>query len=142
MSDMLTRITDAWVRAWGQGETQAFEDLAGENYRRHSKTGPEELDEVVRQITESYNAFADFNVEVLHAIEDDNLVAIHWRSTGRHTGEFMGVPPTGRTVTVTGASFLEHAGGKIVQESTVWDPREMLSAMQIWHLGDFLRGKA
>lgn len=142
MTNMLDRVTDAWVRAWSNGETEAFEELAAPDYRRHSKTGPEELDEVVRQITESYNAFTDFHVEVLHAIEDDNLVAIHWRSTGTHTGEFMGVPPTGREVTVVGASFLQHADGKITQESTVWDPREMLSAMQIWHLGDFLREKA
>ena len=76
------------------------------------------------------------NATELRAIEDDNLVAIHWESTGTHTGEFMGVPPTGRTVTVTGASFVGHRDGKITDEAVVWDPREMLSAVGIWHLGD------
>ena len=75
-------------------------------------------------------------MRILRAIEDDNLVAIHWESTGTHTGEFMGVPPTGRTVTVTGASFVGHRDGKITDEAVVWDPREMLSAVGIWHLGD------
>ncbi|MCP3424698.1 ester cyclase [Rothia sp. AR01] len=142
MSQMLDRITDAWIRAWGHGETTAFEELTAESYRRHSKTGDEALEEVVRQINESFGAFTNFNVEVIHAIEDDDLIAIHWRSTGKHTGEFMGVPPTEQTVTVTGASFLQHRDGKIIEESVVWDPREMLSAMQIWHLGDFLRENA
>lgn len=141
MTDMLTRISEAWARAWGQGETAAFEAILSPDYVRHSKTGEEKLPDVIRQIEESHAAFSDFTVEILHAIEDDNLAAIHWRSTGTHTGEFMGVPPTHRTVTVHGASFLNHHDGLITDESVVWDPRELLSSMKIWHLGNHT-GKA
>ena len=52
-----------------------------------------------------------------------------------HTGTYMGVPPTGRTVNVSGAAFIKHRDGKILEEHTVWDPRELLSAMKIVHLG-------
>lgn len=136
MPNMLDKITQAWAEAWGQGDTAAFERLTAPAYRRRSKTGDEDLAEVLRQIVESHQAFSDLEMDVLCAIEDDNLVAIHWSSTGRHTGDFMGVPATDRTVTVNGASFIRHCDGQITHESVVWDPREMLSAISIFHLGD------
>ncbi|WP_311214696.1 MULTISPECIES: ester cyclase [unclassified Arthrobacter] len=136
MTSMLERVTQAWTKAWGEGETEAFERLVSSDYTRQSKTGSEDLAHVVRQIEESHLAFSDFHVTVLRAIEDDNLVAIHWETVGKHTGEFMGVPPTGRAVTVRGASFISHRDGLITSEDVVWDPREMLSSMSIWHLGD------
>ncbi|MFC9334456.1 MULTISPECIES: ester cyclase [Arthrobacter] len=136
MTSMLNRVTEAWTKAWGEGDTAAFERLVAPDYERQSKTGSEGLAQVVEQIEESHRAFSDFHVTVLRAIEDDNLVAIHWETVGKHTGEFMGVPPTGRTVTVRGASFISHRDGLITSEAVVWDPREMLSSMSIWHLGD------
>lgn len=141
MSQMVDKITNAWTRAWSQGETKAFEELVSENYTRQSKTGEEALEQVVNQIEASHRAFSDFTMQILRAVEGENEVAIHWRSVGRHTGEFMGVPPTGREVTVSGASFIRYRDGKITDEDVVWDPREMLSAMSIFHLGDQRRKK-
>lgn len=142
MTTMLERVTNAWQRAWGDGETAAFEALVGPGYVRHSKSGEESLQDVLRSIEEQHAAFSGFGMRILRAIEDDNLVAIHWESTGTHTGEFMGVPPTGREVTVTGASFVGHRGGKVTDECVVWDPRELLSAVGIWHLGDQRKHRA
>ncbi|WP_267279016.1 ester cyclase [Arthrobacter sp. CDRTa11] len=137
--NMLPRIIEAWSRAWGEGDTRAFEEIVAENYVRRSKSGQEGLPEVIRQIEESHAAFSDFTMDVLHAVEDSDLIAINWQSHGRHTGTFMGVPPTQRIVTVNGASFLRHKDGLITEESVVWDPRELLSSMNIWHLGHQVR---
>lgn len=141
MSEMVEKITSAWTRAWGQGETKAFEELAADGYTRQSKTGQEALEQVITQIEESHRAFSDFSMEILRAVEGEDEVAIHWRSIGRHTGEFMGVPPTGREVIVNGASFIRFNNGKITDEDVVWDPREMLASISIWHLGDQRRKK-
>lgn len=135
MSTMLANVASAWMRAWGDGETTAFEEIVAPDYARHSKSGAEAIDDVIRQIEAQHAAFSEFNVEILHAVEDSEMIAIHWQTTGKHTGEYMGVPPTGRTVQVTGASFITHADGRIRSESTVWDPRELLSSMKIVHLG-------
>ena len=134
---MLSRIEEAWTQAWGNGDTGAFERIVASGYVRHSKTGEDvSLPGVIHQIEDSHAAFTGFTVEVLHAVEGPDLIAIHWQSVGTHTGTYMGVPPTQRTVTVNGASFLRHEDGLITEEWTVWDPRELLSSMNIWHLGD------
>lgn len=135
MSTMLANIAVAWTRAWGEGDTTAFEEIAADNYTRHSKTGQEPLGSVIQQIEDFHHAFSNFKVSILHAVEDTDVIAIHWRAAGCHTGDFMEVPPTNRHVAVDGASFLHHDGSRITEEYVMWDPRELLSAMKIVHLG-------
>lgn len=135
-ADLVPRIADAWNRAWGHGDTAAYEQVVSAKYVRHLKNGEDaRLREVLRQIEESYAAFSDFDVVILHAVSQGDLLALHWRTTATHTGIFMDVPPTNRRVTVTGASFMRHEDGRIVEEWVAWEPRELLASMQIWHLG-------
>ena len=44
-----------------------------------------------------------------------------YTARGRHAADFMGVPPTGTDVTVSGGSVTAADDGKIVEEWDVWD---------------------
>lgn len=44
----------------------------------------------------------------------DRVVEI-WTLRGRHTGEYLGVPPTGRSVEIRGVEVWRCAGGRIVE---------------------------
>ena len=129
-------ILKAWNGAWGDGDLAAFEQLLAPGYVRRSKSGSEDYASLRKTIEAMHTAFPDSSTEILEIVEDGTKVAVHWQTTGTHTGTFMGVPPTNRTVTVSGASFLRHRDGRITEESVVWDPRELLSSMNIWHLGN------
>jgi len=135
MSNRREELLNAWNRAWGDGDVAAFEQIITPGYLRHSKSGSEDSTSVVETIKATHEAFPDFSTDILHIVEDGETAAIHWRSQGTHQGSFMDVPATGRSITVTGASFLRFENGKIAEEFVVWDPRELLSALGIWHLG-------
>jgi steroid delta-isomerase-like uncharacterized protein len=60
-------------------------------------------------------AFPDYQFSVEDQIVCDDKAVARWRFTGTHRGEFLGIPPTGRAVTLTGIDIFEFAGGKIVQ---------------------------
>lgn len=128
-------ILQAWNGAWGDGDPAAFEQLLAPGYVRRSKSGNEDFASLRKTIEAMHTAFPDSSTEILEIIEDGARVAVHWQTTGTHLGEFMDVPATGRSVAVTGASFLRFDGDKLAEESVVWDPRELLSALGIWHLG-------
>lgn len=128
-------ILNAWNGAWGDGDLAAFEQLLTPGYVRRSKSGTEDYASLRKTIEAMHTAFPDSRTEILHIIEDGDTAAIHWRTSGTHQGGFMDVPATGRPVTVTGASFLTFDDGKLAEEWVVWDPRELLSALGIWHLG-------
>ena len=51
---------------------------------------------------------------------DDRLVK-RWTFTGTHTGDFAGVPPTGKVITLSGISVSRIENGKIVEELDYMD---------------------
>ena len=128
-------ILKAWNGAWGDGDLTAFEQLLAPGYVRRSKSGSEDYATLRKTIEAMHTAFPDSGTDILAIIEDGAKVAVHWQTTGTHQGEFMDVPATGRRITVTGASFLQFDGDKLAEEWVIWDPRELLSALGIWHLG-------
>ncbi|MEO6826584.1 MAG: ester cyclase [Microbacteriaceae bacterium] len=135
MSSKRQMILTAWNRAWGDGEPAAFGQLLAPGYVRHSKSGSEDYASLKKSILTMHEAFPDFTTDILSIVEDVETAAIHWQSRGTHQGSFMDVPATGRSVTVTGASFLRFQDDRIAEEWVVWDPRELLSALGIWQLG-------
>ena len=56
----------------------------------------------------------------------DKVVA-RWTSFGTHSGEFMGVPATGRFLTTSGITIFRLEDGKIVEE---WSESDMLGMLQ------------
>lgn len=50
-----------------------------------------------------------------------------WTACGTHEGQFQGMPPTGKQVTITGSSIYRTASGKLVEGWTIAD---MLGLMQ------------
>lgn len=79
--------------------------------------------EALRQFQEHlFAAFPDAQRTVEDQLTDDyQNVITRWTATGTHRGEFMGVAPTGKRITITGISIHRIASGKIVEEWQQWD---------------------
>jgi steroid delta-isomerase-like uncharacterized protein len=88
--------------------------------------GKEEFKKIFNLIL---GGFPDLKVTPEKIITDDNenLVATRYTWRGTHSGAFMGIPPTGRAVTVTGISIYRVADGKIVEE---WFQQDLLGLLQ------------
>jgi len=58
-------------------------------------------------------AFPDLSFEIASAgVAGPDLVAAQWIMRGTNNGSMMGLPPTGKSVTVSGADFIRVAPGK------------------------------
>lgn len=66
--------------------------------------------EVMRQ------GFTDFRAEIDDIFESGDRVAVRLTFHGKHTGEFQGVPATGRQVTYTSNEIYRVADGLIAEE--------------------------
>jgi steroid delta-isomerase-like uncharacterized protein len=81
--------------------------------------GGEALAEFVK---EARTAFPDFHLELLNCGEiEPELVAIHWLLQGTNTGQRMEGPPTGRSVSIKGASIIRLEGDKIISDQCYFD---------------------
>jgi hypothetical protein len=71
-------------------------------------------------------AFSEAVTNVIAWIRQGPTTAVEWEFTGIHVGPFALsggiVPPTGKRVTVRGASFLRHApDGRVLEERRFYD---------------------
>jgi hypothetical protein len=101
-------------------------DIAGEiltrDHRYHDPNsppavGPEEMAEVVALYQESVEG----HWEIRDVLSSGDRVAVRWTGSGRHTGEVMGIAPTGARVEVEALTILRIEGGRIAENWTVWD---------------------
>ena len=66
-------------------------------------------------------AFPDMHWTVEEQIAEGDKVATRFEWTGTHRGEFLGVPATGRAVTVWGVVIDRLEGGKIKDTRIIMD---------------------
>ena len=57
----------------------------------------------------------DYHTAIEDLIAEGDKVAARVRITGTHTGDFYGIPPTGRHIDLTGMYIVRIADGKIVE---------------------------
>jgi predicted ester cyclase len=71
--------------------------------------------------------FPDYQTIIEDMIAEGDKVAARIRMTGAHTGEFMGIPPTGARIAFTGMYWVRIAHGKIVEH---WGEEDGVSLLQ------------
>jgi steroid delta-isomerase-like uncharacterized protein len=75
----------------------------------------------------TFSAFPDIKRPVEDLVAAGDKVVARWTSFGTHSGEFMGVPATGRFLRTSGITIFRLEDGKIVEE---WSESDMLGMLQ------------
>jgi len=68
--------------------------------------------------------FSDVEFTIKNIFGQDNNIVKHWQFKGTHSGEFFGIPATGKTVDVEGTTLVKMKDGKIAQEQDFMDNLE------------------
>jgi steroid delta-isomerase-like uncharacterized protein len=87
-------------------------------------TGAEKLKEVFRTL---HRAYPDLHVQVEVVIAERDTVFTRNTVTGTHRGEYMGLPPTGKSVTYDEMFVFRVAGGRIAE---TWGIVDVLSQLR------------
>lgn len=74
-------------------------------------------------------AFPDVRFTAEDVIHDGELVAARFTMTGTHQGEFMGVSPTGKQVTVSGIDIIRVSGDTCVEHWGQFDAMGLLQQL-------------
>jgi len=88
---------------------------------------PPGLDGMKQRMKHDYLALPDMQVKLEDMLAEGDKIACRWTATGTHKGEFMGMPPTNKQVTITGVHIDRIAGGKIVE---TWNYADTMGLMQ------------
>ena len=78
-------------------------------------------------ITTCRAAFQGLNVTIDDIMADGDKITARFTARGMHKGEFMGLPPTGKAITMTGIEIFRVKEGKITE---LWGEANLMGLMQ------------
>ncbi len=78
-----------------------------------------------------YAAFPDIAHTIEETIGEGDKVTVHFTLHGMHTGDFMGIPPTGKQVTVSAIAILRLVEGKVAQLQAVFDQMGLMRQLGV-----------
>jgi steroid delta-isomerase-like uncharacterized protein len=81
--------------------------------------------------TEHRKTFPDLHYTVEDVVAEGDKVVARWTASGTHTGDMMGIAPTGKLVKAPGITIFRFAHGHIVEGRTVWDALALLQQLGV-----------
>jgi steroid delta-isomerase-like uncharacterized protein len=125
--------TDAMRRAYdllNTGDLDGFAELLSEDFVEHEVTpGLEPNKAGVLQFFTTYRAgFPDLRFEPEQFFATDDTVAVYVRVTGTHSGEFMGMPATGKSIDVHAVDIVRFGDDGVGREH--WGVFDAMGMMQ------------
>ena len=118
---------------FNKGNVAAADELIASNFVDHNPVSgqPAGLEGLKQVVTMFRTAFPDLHCTVEEMIAEGDKVVARGTIRGTHKGEFMGVPPTGKRVRVTGIDIARIAGGKVVERWGNFDEMGMMQQLGV-----------
>lgn len=103
---------------WEKQNPAAVKEFLASNYRRHASpdAAPLNLNDQVQRLIGFRTAFPDIQIVVEEVIAEGDLIAFRSTMRGTHKGEFFGIAPTGRQVTVGLIDVIRVKDSKFVEQ--------------------------
>ncbi len=115
---------------WSKGNLEAIDELLATDFVFNYPTAGAAPDRegYKKTVTEMFGPLDDVHSTTEDMVVEEDKIVVRWTWCGTHNkGEYMGIAPTGKQVTITGISILRIVGGKIVEE---WGEMDNLGFME------------
>jgi steroid delta-isomerase-like uncharacterized protein len=123
---------DFLERGFNQGDFGAIAQLTDPNGVDHQEPPGTDFQPHLREVaTRLRTAFPDLRFTVHTSMSDGDTVAFRSTMTGTHLGPLMGMPPTGRPVSVAHMHFIRMVDGRGFDLWHIWDLPGMLRQLGV-----------
>jgi steroid delta-isomerase-like uncharacterized protein len=125
------QIVHQFFELLDQHDTERMGDLlvSNTNYSFHLAGMPSPVDwnEHKRLLAGVIDAFPDLHHDIVDMVAERDKVAVRLNVTGTHKGEFQGIPPTGKKLSLDEMGFMTIIDGKITEG---WISSDTMRLMQ------------
>ena len=123
-----------YEEVWNKRRVELVDELMSPSHAMHdnhlpdSGIGPEAYK---RNVARFVAGFPDLRFTVEDMLVENDKVAVGWTISGTHKGEFRGISPTGRKVSVEGITINHIADGKIMDSYVSWDALGLMQQLGV-----------
>jgi predicted ester cyclase len=124
-------VVQRWFEeVWNQKRLQAMDELADAKVVSHGHA-PHDigLPEFKAFAKSLLAAFPDIHFVLESPMAEGDKVATRWRAEMTHKGDYMGIAPTGRKISISGMSMARIQNGKFVETWDSWDQLGFLTQL-------------
>ena len=111
-----------------KGNVDAVDKLVAHDFVAHSwpsvAPGPDNLKQAVKRVSAG---LSDVSMKIEDMISEDDKVAVRLTAHATHQGDFMGLPATGKTYTISETHIFHMRDGKVADH---WRDADMLGLMR------------
>ena len=121
-------VVRRYFAAWNTCDLDALDDLIADDYIDHAAHAGEAAGRAgVKAFFVTWRtAFPDFSSAIEDQVAEGDTVVTRWTLHGTHQGDYHGISPTGRPVTMPAISIARIADGKVVEEWYIGDELGLL----------------
>lgn len=123
-------LADEYFRLANAHDLEGLVALHGAGFVSHDREGDTGIDEYRAMIGEFFAAFPDSTLTPLNVVVEGDRLFMHFETAGTQTGDFMGMPATGRSVRFTEMRVRRLEGGKFAEHWGPLDETAMLGQLQ------------
>jgi steroid delta-isomerase-like uncharacterized protein len=118
------------MNAFASGDTVNVGKYFADNWTNHDPSLPPMTGlEGARQLIGMWSAMSNRKVVIEDSVGEGDRVAARFSITGTHTGIFMGIPATGKTIHVTGSGIFRVVDGKATDNWVNFDALGLLQQL-------------
>jgi steroid delta-isomerase-like uncharacterized protein len=129
MTDLKDLTRRTWEEMLPSADFAALEQVISHDSVHHDLQpgAPQGFEGVRAMLAMLHGAFSEQRYEVHHVVGEGDTVVIHATMHGRHTGPFLGIPPTGREIALRTIHIVRYRDGR---EAETWAIQDRLGLMQ------------
>ena len=109
-----------------KGDFRAFGEIYSPDFVKNPNGAHRTLAQEIQDARSTRAGSSDLVMTIDDMIAEGDRVAVLYTGRGTHDGPVGGVPPTGRRFNLSGVTVFRFSGGKIVEETTIYNELEFL----------------
>ncbi len=115
-----------------EGNLDVADEIFAPDYRHHDPANPDPRPMIGAQAVKDHltglkGAFPDLVFEVEDMLADDDGIVVRWTARGTNTGDYFGMPATGKPIEITGMNTWQVRDGKAIEG---WVNRDDIGLLQ------------
>lgn len=124
--DNIKFYSNVWDVAINQGNVSILDEAYAPDVVLHTVPETKGSSNAKAYYTNYVTGFSNREFIVKETFAQGNKLTKYWVFKGKHTGDFFGIPATGKTINVEGCTIATIVNGKITDERDFFDNLEFL----------------
>lgn len=119
-------------QGFGEGRLEIIDEIVADNFVEHQGGMNRTVEGPKSAIRDLHVAFPDISYRFINSVAEGDMITVHYRASGTHTGNLGPMGATGRTFEIDVIDIMRFSEGKLVEHWGVPDRLGMLESLGFW----------